>query len=177
MSPNPILLYHANLKLRSSAASLFTVVVVQPSRSSSFPMSLIPTAAKDRLPKGYTYPLGAEAISTALEGIPALEDSRIWFSWRDEYWASAWRQKIASLGEVNLLKIEKACFGDGREIRVYAVPSEYSESARAHVLSEFLRVRNALISGGGSARVSVTMILSESAQNTRLKDRSCGDGF
>jgi hypothetical protein len=143
----------------------------------SFSMSLVPTAAKDKLPKGFTYPLGAKAISTALEGIPALEDSRFWFSWRDEYWASAWRQKIASLGEVTLLKIEKAHFGDGREIHVYAVPSEYSEAARAHVLSEFPRVRNALMSGGGSARVSVTMILSGSAQNTRRNDRSGGDGL
>lgn len=140
-------------------------------------MGLIPTAAKDKLPKGFTYPLGAEAISTALEGIPALEDSRFWFSWRDEYWASAWRQKIASLGEVTLLKIEKAHFGDGREIHVYAVPSEFSEAARARVLSELPRIRNALLSWGGSARVSVTMILSESAQNTRLKDRSGSDGF
>ncbi len=140
-------------------------------------MSLIPTAAKDKLPKGFTYPLGAEAISTALEGIPALEDSRMWFSWRDEYWASAWRQKIASLGEVTLLKIEQAHFGDGREIHVYALPSQYSEAARARVLSEFPRVRQALISGGGSPRVSVTMNLAESAQNTRLKDRSGGDGF
>ena len=140
-------------------------------------MGLIPTAAKDKLPKGFTYPLGAEAISTALEGIPALEDSRIWFSWRDEYWASVWRQKIESLGEVTLLKIEKAHFGDGREIHVHAVPSEFSEAARARVLSEFPRVRNALMGGGGSARVSVTMILADSAQNNRLKDRSGGDGF
>ena len=175
MSPNAILRYHANLKLRPSAASLLTVAVEQPSRSVFFSMSLIPTAAKEKLPKGFTYPLGAKAISTALEGIPALEDSRIWFSRQDEYLAQAWRQKIASLGEVTLLKVEKAHFGGGREIRVYAVPSEYSKAARALVLSEFPRIRQALISGGGSGQVAVILSLEESAENIRRKDRSGGE--
>jgi len=66
---------------------------------------MIPTASKDRLPEGFTYPWGAQAISTALEGAPGLEDARIWFSWRDQFWASEWRQKIAELGEIILLEV------------------------------------------------------------------------
>jgi hypothetical protein len=63
-------------------------------------MILIPTAKKQRLPKGFSYPLGAEAISAAFAGVPQLENASLWFSWRDEYWASEWRRRIDALGEV-----------------------------------------------------------------------------
>lgn len=128
-------------------------------------MTLIRTAAKERLPKGFSYPLGAEAISTALQGIAALHTASLWFSWRDGYWASAWRQKIAALGEVTLLTIDDSYFGRPRDVRVYAVPSGYSIAARERLLSEFPRVRNALMAGNSSMQVFVTMSLAESVNN------------
>lgn len=128
-------------------------------------MNLIRTAAKERLPKGYSYPLGAEAISNALKGITVLHDASLWFSWRDEYWSSTWRQKIAALGELTLLTIDDSYLGRAREVRVYAVPSGFSIAARERLLSEFPRVRNALIAGDSSMQVSVTLSLAESANN------------
>ena len=128
----------------------------------------IPTAAKERLPKGFTYPLGAQAISVALDSVPGLEDARLWFSWRDEYWASEWRQKIAALGEVILLEVADSCLGPGRAVRVYAVPSEYSLAARATLLSELPRVRRVLADGetaGGSLRVRITFDLGAAVKN------------
>jgi hypothetical protein len=129
-------------------------------------MTLIPTAAKDRLPKGFSYPLGAQAISVALEGIPVLGDARFWFSWRDEYWASEWREKIEALGQVTLLQVSDCFVSHGRDVRVYAVPSEYSASARERLTAELPRVRRALLAAGdslGSSRVTVTLNLAEAA--------------
>lgn len=129
---------------------------------------LIPTAAKERLPSGFSYPMGAQGLSTALQDIPLLETARIWFSWRDEYWASEWRQKIAAQGEVTLLEISDSYAGHGRDLRVYAVPSEYSMAARERLLSEFPRVRRSLMAAGdflGSLRISVTLRLADSRAN------------
>jgi hypothetical protein len=129
-------------------------------------MTLIPTAAKDRLPKGFSYPLGAQAVSIALEGIPVLNDARFWLSWRDEYWTSEWRQKIQALGQVTLLEVHDCYVSYGRDVRVYAVPSEYSVSARERLTAEFPKVRRALLAAGdslGSSRVTVTLNLAEAA--------------
>lgn len=68
-------------------------------------MRLIPTASKEKLPEGFSYPLGAEAISEVFDTVPHLENATIWFSWRDEYWASSWRKKIESRGSVTLLEV------------------------------------------------------------------------
>jgi hypothetical protein len=135
----------------------------------------IPTAAKERLPKGFSYPLGAQAISDALDSVPGLEDARLWFSWRDEYWASEWRQKIAALGEVILLEVADSCLGPGRDVRVYAVPSEYSMAARARLISELPRVRRVLTDGGASGellRVRITFDLGAAVKN----EPRCGWG-
>jgi hypothetical protein len=129
---------------------------------------LIPTATKERLPKGFSYPLGAQAISVALDSVPVLQDARLWFSWRDEYWASEWQQKIAARGEVILLEVADSCLGPGRDVRVYAVPSEYSQAARERLLAELPRVRRVLTDGGTSGelpRLRITFDLGEAMRN------------
>lgn len=93
-------------------------------------VKLIQTASKEKLPKGFSYPLRAEALSAALEGAVQFDNAQFWFSWRDEYWASKWREKIDALGDVVLFEIHDSYFGSGKDIRLYAVPSEYSEGAR-----------------------------------------------
>ncbi len=123
---------------------------------------------KQRLPKGYSYPLGAQAIVAALGSVPGLEGAQLWFSWRDEYWASEWKQKIAALGEVILMEVADSCLGPGRDVRVYAVPSEYSLAARARLLSELPRVRRVLTDGdasGGSLRVKIIFDLGGAVKN------------
>jgi hypothetical protein len=57
------------------------------------PMLLIPTAVEEKLPKGSSYPLGAEAIGSA----------KPWFGWRDGFWVSRWRKRWGVRGLI-------ACF-------------------------------------------------------------------
>ena len=129
---------------------------------------MIPTASKDRLPEGFTYPWGAQAISTALEGAPGLEDARIWFSWRDQFWASEWRQKIAELGEIILLEVGPRYLGEGLDVRAYAVPSEFSMAARERLISESPTLQRALAAGGnrrGSCRILIKLDLATATRN------------
>jgi hypothetical protein len=110
-------------------------------------MHLIPTARKEKLPKGFSYPLGAESISEAFEGVPHLQNATIWFDWRDEYWASRWRKKIKSHGSVKLLDVGASALSGEPVLRLYSVPSEYSLLAREHLLTELPRVRLKLLAG------------------------------
>ena len=87
-------------------------------------MRLIPTARKEKLPKGFSYPIGAEGISEALNAVPHLENATIWFDWRDEYWASSWRKKLESRGSVKLLEVGVSPLSREPVLHVYSVPSE-----------------------------------------------------
>jgi len=131
-------------------------------------MPLIPTASKERLPEGFTYPWGAQAISTALEGVHGLENARLWFSWRDDFWASEWRQKIAELGEITLLEVGPSYHGEGLDVRANAVPSEYAMAARERLDSESPKLRSALAAGSGqrgSPRTSIKLNLATAIRN------------
>ena len=41
---------------------------------------VIPTALKAKLPKVHSFPIGAQAISNALEGVPQFDNLQLWFS-------------------------------------------------------------------------------------------------
>jgi hypothetical protein len=135
---------------------------------------LIPTARKQKLPKGFSYPLGAEGISEAFEGVPHLEKATIWFDWRDEYWASSWRKKIESRGSVKLLKVVVWPLSGEPVLHVYSVPSEYSSAAREHLLAELPRLRQKLLSGGRAMKTAsiVTLNLSEAKTAANPQGRS-----
>ena len=114
-------------------------------------MRRIPTARKEKLPEGFSYPLGSEAVSGVLGDVPQLSNARIWFVWRDEYWASNWRQKLKARGEVKLLEVTHSPLSGERELRVYSVPSDYSVAAREHLLAELPGVRLKLLTTGRSS--------------------------
>lgn len=123
-------------------------------------MRIIPTAMKEKLPKGFSYPLGAKAISEGL-GLVVIDKATLWFCWRDEYWASSWRDKIDRLGTVTLLEVSTAPFSADPVLRVYAVPSEYSLIARDHLLAELARVQKELLLKAPAERLKpVTVKLS-----------------
>ncbi len=131
-------------------------------------MPRMPTASKDRLPEGFTYPWGAQAIAKALEGVHGLEDARLWFSWRDQFWASEWRRKIAELGDITLLEVGPSYLGEELAVRAYAVPSEYSGAARERLISESPRLRLALAAGDGprrTPRFSIKLTLATAVRN------------
>ncbi len=138
-------------------------------------MRLIPTVRKEKLPEGFSYPLGAEGISEAFDTVPHLENATIWFHWRDEYWASGWRKKIESRGSVKLLEFGASPLSGEPVLRLYSVPSEYSSVAREHLLAELARVRRKLLAGGHAAktgRITVTLSLSEAGAAANPQGRA-----
>src|ERR1700759_1769738 len=114
-------------------------------------VSLIPTSSKEKLPKGFSYPLGAEAISAALEGAPHFGRSHFTFRWQDEYQTSEWQKRIKARGLITQLHIWYFDFFDHLgpwTVRVNSVPSEYSVCARDHLKQELPRVRKELLAAG-----------------------------
>jgi len=140
-------------------------------------MRLIPTGTKERLPKGFSYPLGAEAISGALDGVPQLDSATFSFVWRDEYWASEWRQKLKARGHVKLLEVDHSPLSGERVLRVYSVPSDYSVVARDHLLAELPEVRRKLLVGdrpSKALRIVVTLSLSKAERAANPQGRANG---
>lgn len=95
---------------------------------------MIPTKMKERLPKGFSYPLGAEMISKTIGELPQAEKASLRFVWKDEFWASKWRKRIAQRGTVALIHASYAQRWDEWWIYVYAVPSDCSAEARDFLL-------------------------------------------
>jgi hypothetical protein len=140
-------------------------------------MRLIPTTRKEKLPKGFSYPLGAEAISAALDCVPQLGNATFWFKWRDEYWASEWRQKLKTLGDVKLLEVGHSPLSGERVLRVYSVPSDWSVVARDRLLAELPQVRRKLLAGGHTSRalrIVVALSLSKAEGSANRVERTGG---
>jgi len=130
-------------------------------------MPLIPTFHKEKLPAGFAYPLGAEAISAELGDLPMFQDAELWFRWRDEYWASRWRKRVASQGVVTLLKIDSDYRADRWRLMAYSVPAQYAVLARKHLREELGRLRRALAATSAEPRgrhISVSFDLSAAEQ-------------
>lgn len=107
-------------------------------------MAIIPTRHKERLPRGYSYPIGAEVISAAMKDSPHIDDRVLWFAWRDEYWASKYRRKILHEGEIKVLELHRPLphrtrlIGPDWSIRLCAVPSGHRAAARSGFESRIL---------------------------------------
>ena len=125
---------------------------------------MIKTARKQKLPKGFSYPLGAAAISDALQGIPQFDNTEIWFRWRDEFWVSRWRKRLQARGPVILLTVGFSEYFGRWDINLYSVPSEYAVAAREQLGRELPRVRNELSAAGTRSKAfhrSITLSLFE----------------
>jgi len=92
-------------------------------------LDVIPTKRKEKLPRGYSYPVGAEIISNALHGVPQYQLASITFDWKDIFWASKYQEKIRSAGAIEIVKINFDLWKEWR-IFVHAVPAAHSQSAR-----------------------------------------------
>jgi hypothetical protein len=93
-------------------------------------LELIRTIRKEKLPKGFSYPVGAEAISTVLVDVPQFRELAIYFSWKDTFWASKYNAKIRAAGKVTIVDVH---FWREWRMSVHAIPSEHSASARAQL--------------------------------------------
>lgn len=99
---------------------------------------MIPTREKKPLPKGYSYPLGAQKISSALGELPQEGAISFCFEWRDEFWVSKWQKRISENGTVKLISAEYASRWDEWWVYVYSVPSTHSTTARELLLKSAL---------------------------------------
>ena len=110
-------------------------------------VELIPTSSKQKLPSGFSYPVGAERISSAVQGVPQFDRLRLFFSWRDEFWASQYAAKVNSNGLVEVLVVEKSIWPDW-SMRIHGVPSSHASSARAGLEAVLPQLRKALLDAG-----------------------------
>ena len=138
-------------------------------------MALIRTARKEKLPKGFSYPFGAEAISAALDGIPQFDNAELWFSWRDEFWVSRWRKRLQSRGVITLFRVAYSDYFGVWNLYAYSVPSEYTVTARELLKIELRRVRDELQRAGPwsrSFRASVGLSLLEADRDEAANQSS-----
>lgn len=114
-------------------------------------MDLIETATKEKLPRGFSYPLGAQTLSKSLAGVPQFDQFRLWFSWRDEYWASKYTKKIEEAGAVSILEVMRGrslCSDLSWDVRIHAVPSDHAARVKEALVEEeeaFRELRRQLV--------------------------------
>ena len=98
-------------------------------------MELIPTRSREKLPSGFSYPVGAEAISSALRDSSCFGDLVLDFYWKDIFWAAQYQEKLAASGRISVIVAQ---FSQGWSICVNAVPRAYALAARTLVKEEAL---------------------------------------
>jgi hypothetical protein len=119
--------------------------------------SLIRTRRKEKLPRGFSYPIGAERLSMKLTGVPQYSVAEIAFSWKDTFWASEYQSRLRELGRISIVDADYWSRFDSWTIRIHAVPSEHNN--RAHegllaVLSDLADKLNAALTNPDTFRWS-----------------------
>lgn len=127
-------------------------------------MEMIPTREKKKLPSGFSYPAGAERISSAMHGVPQFGRLQLDFDWRDEFWASRYAAKIKSNGTIEVLVAEKSILWPEWMLRIRAVPSAQASVARAYLDAALPSLRTALLNAGIEAESFRYAILYDLAQ-------------
>ena len=117
-------------------------------------MKYIPTANKYKLPKEFSYPLGAKEISEALAEVPQYSKLSITFMDRGIFWASKYKQSIKNNEQIEILEIQyyipkgnistpkkwlnEGYPNSGWKITVYAVPKENRHQANIALKAKVL---------------------------------------
>jgi hypothetical protein len=106
-------------------------------------MELIRTTRKEKLPRGFSYPIGAEILSAALYGVPQYGEISLTFMWKDTFWASKYQAKLKKSGSINLLEFYYqhaigALLAARWNIWLHAVPSEHAHDARQGLSAQAL---------------------------------------
>jgi hypothetical protein len=96
---------------------------------------VIRTASKEKLPKGKSYPVGAEIISELLEGVPQYSDLTLTFWIQDQYFASQYNKKLQDLGSIVVLEASFSPTFDEWKIRINSVPSEFKNLVGHELIS------------------------------------------
>src|SRR5205809_4720577 len=96
---------------------------------------LIPTLYKTRLPREFSYPIGAEALSKHLAGVPQLSEFRICFSDLVSARKSKFQQMIAEGADYEIVT---ARLWSPFEIFVYPVQRALKHAAQEALVSHRL---------------------------------------
>ena len=113
-------------------------------------MELIPTKYKSKIPKGFSFPIGAKDISESLEGIPQYNKFELTFHNRDTLWASKFQERIKEKDFITVIEIsysrfrptistpknwEESGYSNPKwMVSVYALPSEHRSKTKAQLL-------------------------------------------
>ena len=93
-------------------------------------MELIKTRSKEKLPQGFSYPIGAEQISWTLQGVPQYMKLQLTFSWKDTFWASKYQKKLKENGQIEILECSYSSYFDAWWLFIHAVPKEHAQRVR-----------------------------------------------
>lgn len=112
---------------------------------------MLQTQSKEKLPKGHSYPIGAEALSVALEGIPQFNSIILSFWHKDEFWTSSYNQKLKGGGEIAVLRAEYGSPFYEWRIHVCSVPSTVKKIATGAITQKVLPALKASYQNLGKA--------------------------
>lgn len=115
-------------------------------------MEILRTLYKEKIPKGFSYPIGAEKISEALFEAINGDECEIRFSVRDDFWASSFNQRIKDELPLRIFQliysqphtnhsssqsmIDGGYYDQKWKIEVNAVPTKYVSSAKRLLINE-----------------------------------------
>ncbi len=104
-------------------------------------MKLIPTRHKDKLPREFSYPIGAKEISDAMADVPQYALLSLIFHDKDTFWASEFKERIRNEKVIKVIEVEyfrsHAYAGAPKDfvesghfepkwtVKVYALPVQY----------------------------------------------------
>lgn len=97
-------------------------------------MELIRTGYRDKLPRGLSYPVGAEAISEALVGVPQFYD--LWIAFTKTGWMeiSTNPKQVISFMRTFAANLNFYNGGASFGITVPAIPSDYRQLVRKAII-------------------------------------------
>src|SRR5262245_35829770 len=132
----------------------------------------IPTLYKTRLPRDLSYPIGAEALSEHLVGVPQLSEFRICFSDVVSAWKSKFQQMLAEGADYEIVT---ARFWTPFEIFVYPVQRVLKYAAHEALVSHGLpKLRDWMLRQSSRTTMTFTscsIIFSPPTQTVHIQER------
>ena len=118
---------------------------------------MIPTTYSHKLPRGLSYPAGAELLTELFAGVPQAERFELYFNRHELIFASDHQAAVRSGKPVTVLaisyrnsrpgltgsnfEIERGWYGEHWQITVYAVPSALRLAVRQAIVASGDRLR------------------------------------
>ena len=133
---------------------------------------LIPTLYKTRLPREFSYPIGAEALSEHLARVPQFSEFRICFSDVVSAWKSKFQQMIAEGADYEIVT---ARLWSPFEIFVYPVQRSLKHAAHEALVADGLpKLRDWMLRQGARTAMtfrSCSIVFSPPTQTVHVQER------